>query len=71
MDRLNPVNPVVVNMRKVDFNAASSYYMEQNWRILQRAFVELEIDWVRGRALVSAVYDFIVSLLRSKRKALI
>jgi hypothetical protein len=47
LDRLNPVSPEVVNMRKVDFNAASAYYMEQNWRILQRAFMELEIDWVR------------------------
>lgn len=46
LDRLNPLNPEVVNLRKVDYNAASAYYMEQNWRILQRAFVELEIDWV-------------------------
>lgn len=45
LDRLNPLNPEVVNLRKVDYNAASAYYMEQNWRILQRAFVELEIDW--------------------------
>ncbi len=34
-------------MRRVDFNARNSYYMEKNWRILQLAFVELDIDWVR------------------------
>jgi hypothetical protein len=47
LDRLNPLSPEVVNMRKVDYNAASAYNMEKNWRILQLAFVELEIDWVR------------------------
>lgn len=47
LDRLNPLSPEIVNMRKVDCNAVSAYNMEQNWRILQRAFTELEIDWVR------------------------
>jgi len=44
-DRLNPYNPDVINMRRVDFNANNSYYMQRNWRLLQQAFEMLELDY--------------------------
>lgn len=43
-ERLNlQTNPI--NMKRVDFNANSSYYKEKNWRLLQHAFNVLEIDY--------------------------
>ena len=62
LDRLNPLSPEVVNLRKVDYNAASAYYMDRNWRILQRAFVELEIDWVGYLAAFSSCLGTRLSL---------
>ena len=35
-------------MKKVDFNANTEWLYQQNWRLLQRALVELDIrDYVR------------------------
>ena len=37
-------------MKKVDFNANTEWLYQQNWRLFQRALVELDIrNYVRSR----------------------